>query len=435
MGRITVGDASSDSAVRQDFQGLRHVSEGFLQRAFARVRNEMIGQRGASGPSLHGSAAISPSFGGSGLGAGALHEIIAGECRELQDVFFRLQSVESAIESRRLSSRAARGLRYQSELLRGRLAHRALLQEAEECVSLQKNAQQFRARLQALVPCGRMGGRGLGSGEDGLVLVEAAALRDARDAAASMQRSVRDAIAVAVRRAEERVHSSWECAWDRQREQLRRERKRARPLAERMRSARGLSRRAQALGSRCYAMCKPLLEARSRGEAPTWGLVMPLVDAADDLMREADALSARTGEVCAAMGRPVEEEVVAPSQEGVESSQEWQEWEVEASLPRGGAPGELASLRPTAVTVRLQAAARGWMVRRRARAAVEEGEGGSASDDDEYASAEEEAAEASERGEEEAREGELELLALRVGAGARCGAGWPRADARASGDG
>ena len=67
-----------------------------MQGAFVRVRGDMIGQRGASGPRLHGSAAFSPSFGGSGLGAGALHEIIAGECRELQDVFFRLQSVESA---------------------------------------------------------------------------------------------------------------------------------------------------------------------------------------------------------------------------------------------------------------------------------------------------------------------------------------------------
>ena len=83
----------------------------------------------------------------------------------------------------------------------------------------------------------------------------------------------------------------------------------------------------------------------------------------------------------------------------------------------------------------LQAAVRGWLARRRARATVEEEDGGSESDDDEYASAEEEAAEASEGGEEEARVGELELLALRVGAGARCGAGWPRADARASGDG
>ena len=55
------------------------------------------------------------------------------------------------------------------------------------------------------------------------------------------------------------------------------------------------------------------------------------------------------------------------------------------------------------------------------------------SDGDVYASAEEEAAEASDGGEEEAREGELELLVW--SAGARCGAGWPRADARASGDG
>ena len=171
---------------------------------------------------------------------------------------------------------------------------------------------------------------------------------------------------------------------------------------------------------------------------------MPLVDAAVGLMREADALFARTGEVCAAMGRPVEEEVVSPSQEGMESSPEWQEWEMEATLPRVGvsweerhrawrAPGELAALRPTAVTVRLQAAVRGWMVRRRASATVEEEDGGSESDDDEYASAEEEAAEASDGGEEVAREGESELLVW--SAGARCGAGWPRAEARASGDG
>ena len=52
----------------------------------------------------------------------------------------------------------------------------------------------------------------------------------------------------------------------------------------------------------------------------------------------------------------------------------------------------------------------------------------------EYASAEEEAAEASEGGRRWlAREGESELLVW--SAGARCGAGWPRADARASGDG
>ena len=55
------------------------------------------------------------------------------------------------------------------------------------------------------------------------------------------------------------------------------------------------------------------------------------------------------------------------------------------------------------------------------------------SDGDVYASAEEEAAEALEGGEEVAGEGESELLVW--SAGARCGAGWPRADARASGDG
>ena len=73
------------------------------------------------------------------------------------------------------------------------------------------------------------------------------------------------------------------------------------------------------------------------------------------------------------------------------------------------------------------------MARRHVRATLVEEDGGSVSDDDEYASAEEEAAEASDGGEEEAREGELELLVW--SAGARCGAGWPRADARASGDG
>ena len=75
------------------------------------------------------------------------------------------------------------------------------------------------------------------------------------------------------------------------------------------------------------------------------------------------------------------------------------------------------------------------MARRRVSATVDEEDGGSVSDDDEYASAEEEAAEASEGGEEESTEGESELLVWSVGAGARCGAGWPRADARASGDG
>ena len=83
--------------------------------------------------------------------------------------------------------------------------------------------------------------------------------------------------------------------------------------------------------------------------------------------------------------------------------------------------------------IRLQAAVRGWLARRRVSATVDEEDGGSVSDGDVYASAEEEAAEASDGGEEEAREGELELLVW--SAGARCGAGWPRADARASGDG
>ena len=90
---------------------------------------------------------------------------------------------------------------------------------------------------------------------------------------------------------------------------------------------------------------------------------------------------------------------------------------------------------PTFAAVKLQAAVRGWMVWRHASATVDEEDGGSVSDDDEYASAEEEAAEASEGGEEESTEGESELLVWSVGAGARCGAGWPRADARASGDG
>ena len=106
----------------------------------------------------------------------------------------RLQGLESATKSQRMSRGAARGLTYQTEMLRGRLALRALLQEAELCVSLRQNAQQFKERLQALVPRGREGGRGLGSGTDGLVLVDAAALRDARDAAASVQQAVRDAI-------------------------------------------------------------------------------------------------------------------------------------------------------------------------------------------------------------------------------------------------
>ena len=417
-----------------------------MQEAISRVRDEETSQRGGYEAGPRHSAASPPSFGGPGSGAEPAQEHVAGECKELVEVLARLRSVERELTSRRMSSREARGLKYQAELLRGRLAHRALLREAEESVSLHRNAQQFRARLQALVPRGRMGGRGLGSGEDGLVLVEAAALRDARDAAESVRRAFRDAIAVAVRKAEERVHRSWEQAWEEQGKQLRRVRTRARPLMERMRSARGLGRRAQAVGSRCYAACKPLLEAHSRGEAPTWGLVLPLVDVTDDLRREADALAVRTAEVCAAIGRPVEETVLAPSQACRESSPEWQEWEVEASLPRVGAsreeqvrtwraPGELAMLRPTGVTVRLQAAVRGWMARRQARVAEGECEedGGSESDSDEYASAEEEAAGASEGGEEVAREGESELLVWSVGA--RCGAGWPRADARASGDG
>ena len=336
----SVERSSKEVFARQDFQGLRHDPEEFKQRGLSRARGRETGRSGVSDGGCCRLTVNSHSTGEPGLSAEVLHAYAAAQCKEMEEVLFRLQGLESATKSQRMSRGAARGLTYQTEMLRGRLALRALLQEAELCVLLRQNAQQFKERLQALVPRGREGGRGLGSGTDGLVLVDAAALRDARDAAASVQQAVRDAIAVAVRQAEERVHSSWERAWDEQGRQLRRARARVRPLAERMRSARGLGRRAQALGSRCYAACKPLLEARSRGEAPTWGLVMPLVDAADGLMREADALSARTSEVCAAIGRPVEEAVVAPSEERVESSPEWQEWEVEASLRRVDAPGE-----------------------------------------------------------------------------------------------
>ena len=445
MGGTSAERSNSESVARQDFQGLRHVPEGSKQEAISRAREEEMGQRVASGAGLRHSATIPPSLGGFELRADVLHEHVAAECKELEEVFFRLQGVESALASQRLSRGAARGLRWQAELLKGRQAFRALLREAELCVPLQKNVQQFRARTQALVSGGRMRGRELGGSEDGLVLVDAAALCDARDAAESVQQAVRDAITVAVRRAEERVHCSWERAWGAQKAQLRRVR--ARPLMERMRSVRGLGRRAQALGGRCHAACNPLLEARSRGEALTWNLVAPLVEATEGLAREADALSVRASQVCAAIGRPAEDAIAAPSEECCESSPEWQEWEADASLARGGrfgvgpgrAPGELVSLRPTAVTVRLQAAVRGWMVRRRARATVDEEDGGSASDDDgcddEYASAEEEAAEAREGGEEESREGESRLLVWGVGAGAKGGASWPRADVRASGDG
>ena len=76
-----------------------------------------------------------------------------------------------------------------------------------------------------------------------------------------------------------------------------------------------------------------------------------------------------------------------------------------------------------------------YLARRHVRPTLVEEDGGSVSDDDEYASAASSSAEASEGGEEESTEGESELLVWSVGAGARCGAGWPRADARASGDG
>ena len=377
-------------------------------------------------------------------GQGILPDL-AGKCQGLQDVFFRLRSVDECCWREPCSAkRAARVLRYQTALLQGRRAHRELLLEAEQCVVQRQNAQQCAARLRALVRGGRMGGRGSERSNDGFVLVEAAVLEEAKDAANAVLRTISDAVAVAVREAEERVHSSWEDAWLKQKAALRRERARSVALRNRMRSARGLSRRAQALSGRCYRLCEPLWEARRRGESPTWELVAPLMDGVDGLDREAGALATRAQEVFATLAMSeAEEGVVAPS-ELSESSPEWQEWEVEASLPVVGAsreerfrasraPGELAMLRPTSVTVRLQAAVRGWIVRRRARATVEEEEGGSESDDEGYASAEEEAAEALEEGEEVAREGESELLVW--SAGARCGAGWPRADARASGDG
>ena len=60
------------------------------------------------------------------------------------------------------------------------------------------------------------------------------------EAAIDIRRVIRDAVAVAVREAEERVNNSWESAWAEQKRQLRYERSRARLLGERMRSARAL---------------------------------------------------------------------------------------------------------------------------------------------------------------------------------------------------
>ena len=367
-------------------------------------------------------------------------------CQGLEVVLFRLRSVvDSCWQEPRAAKQTTRALRYQMELLKGRLAHRELLREAELCAKQQQRAQQFAARVGALVSGGRQSGRRPAMDGGGLVLVEAAALEEARVAASAVQQAIRDEVAVAVRAAEERVHSSWEAAWLKQKAALRRARSRSIALRDRMRSARGLSRRAQALSSRCYRACEPLREARRRGEAPTWDLVAPLMDCVDGVEREVSALGVRAREVFETVALSEAETDIVPPSELRESSPEWQEWEVEASLRRVDAPGEewaarwragwLVAHRPSGRVVRLQAAVRGWIARRQARATVDDEDRGSASEDDEYASAEEEAAEASEGEEEEAREGELELLAVRVGAGARCGAGWPRADARASGDG
>ena len=259
----------------------------------------------------------------------------AVSCQGLEDVFFRLRSFdESCWKEPRGAKRAARVLRYQTELLQGRRAHRELLREAEQCAAERRSTQQFAGCVRALVSRGRQSGRCSEAGRGGLVLVEAAVLEEAREAADSVQQAIRDAVAVAVRQAEERVHSSWENAWLEQKAALRRARSRSAALRDRMRSARGLSRRAQALGYCCYRSCEPLREARRRGEAPTWDLVAPLMDWAEGVEREVGALGVRAREVFETVALSEAETDVVPPSELSESTPEWQEWEMEATLPR-----------------------------------------------------------------------------------------------------
>ena len=157
------------------------------------------------------------------------------------------------------------------------------------------------------------------------------------EAAIDIRRVIRDAVAVAVREAEERVNNSWESAWVEQKRQLRYERSRARLLGERMRSARALGRRARVLSSRCLAVCKPVLREAS-SEAPSWASVMPLVNAVQGLAQEAASLNGRAQEVFETVAKVEgEKEMEAPSS-FPPSGSEWQEWEAEACYRPVGAP-------------------------------------------------------------------------------------------------
>ena len=165
-----------------------------------------------------------------------------------------------------------------------------------------------------------------------------------------------------------------------------------------MRSARALGRRAAALAHRCRAECKPVLDAVRRAEVPSWETVQPLVDAVEGLEDEALALSDRAQEVFKTVakvnGVP---EVEAPSS-FPSSCIEWQEWEAEACYCAVEAPrrewvgwwreGQLVARQPTSSAIRVQAAVRGWAVRRRMAECVLDA-CSDGDDSDEYMSAEE----------------------------------------------
>ena len=322
------------------------------------------------------------------------------------NVFGRIDGLGRGMTEPRDARRAARALRHERALLAGRQAHRELVEEAEQCASQQENVQQFAERLRALGFSDQKGDQYELPGGGQAVMVDLMVLREAKEAATDIWQAIRDAVAVAVRHAEARVNESWESAWAEQKRQLRAERSRARVLGERMRSARALGRRAQALASPCWEACKPVLAEAKCSETPSsWASVMPLVNAVDGLAHEAAALSDRAQEVFESVAKVEgETETVAPSS-FPPSCTEWQEWEAEACYRPVGAPrqewigwwraGALVERLPTQSAVVLQAAVRGCTVRTRMRRRVagrgEVGGGDEGDSDDEYASAEEEA--------------------------------------------
>lgn len=353
-----------------------------------------------------------------------------------------ISDLNEALNAPRVTRRAGRVLRHDMLRLAGRKAHQQLAEEAERGDGQLDRVQRFLGCLRTLGSSGQKSGQILLPDGTQAVLVDSSVLRAAEDAAREVQQATRDAVAVAVLQAEARVNASWEAAWREQKQQLRHERSRARQLGERMRSARALGRRAAALAHRCRVECKPVLDAVRRAEALSWETVQPLVGAVEGLEDEALALSDRAQEVFETVakvnGVP---EVEAPSS-FPSGGVEWQEWEAEACYCAVEAPrrewvgwwreGQLVARQPTSSAIRVQAAVRGWAVRRRVAECVLDAcsDGG---DSDEYRSAEEDdSPDAGGTG------GIEDGLGLPVWCGdddAGGGAGWPRATVRASDEG